>query len=203
MKDPIANMNDSTVTIMPTIHAQPFPLAKPQPTTSQMRLKNRTTPPIMTPIPPSADPKVPVLATTADKANIARLPSTPTIPISIASIAIRVTPNGRDSLTGCMRLGLHVANVKPSVTRAETTNDYYSIRWSRTKSREGWIRSEGAPQDGLFVEPVGTLAPQLEHLSALPLSKWTLSDWSFKHWELCQVHPSTDPSRRRPSHEAA
>jgi hypothetical protein len=63
-----------------------------------MRLKKRTTPPMISPIVPSKEPTLGRVEKRAEKPVIARLAKSPTIPIRISKTASIVIPNGREAL---------------------------------------------------------------------------------------------------------
>ena len=74
---------ESTVNIIPRVHAQPFPWRKPTPVASHMRLKKRKTPPITIPTVPIRVPTVGRVENMAAKPMIARLTRSPRTPIRI------------------------------------------------------------------------------------------------------------------------
>jgi len=63
-----------------------------------MRLKKRTTAPMINPKVPSNEPTLGRVESGAEKPIIARLAKSPTIPIRISKTAIIVTPTGREGL---------------------------------------------------------------------------------------------------------
>jgi hypothetical protein len=96
--------SDRMLKIKLSVLAQPLPSRKPQPVSSQIIPKKITTPPIMYPKlasrPPTPKPR---LANIDEKAAMAMPPINPTTPVSIASIAIIVTPIGLGDF--CMKSG--------------------------------------------------------------------------------------------------
>jgi hypothetical protein len=95
---------DRMLKIKLSVLAQPLPSRKPQPVSSQIIPKKITTPPIMYPMlasrPPTPKPR---LANIDEKAAMVMPPINPTMPVSIASIAIIVTPIGLGDF--CMKAG--------------------------------------------------------------------------------------------------
>ena len=93
---------------MPSVLAQPLPLRKPQPVSSQINPKKMTTPAMTKPSVASRPPTPkPMLANMDENVAMAMPPINPTTPASIAIIAIIVTPVGLGDF--CMSPGSDTA----------------------------------------------------------------------------------------------
>ena len=91
---------------MPSVLAQPLPLRKPQPVSSQISPKQMTTPAITRPSVASRPPTPkPMLANMDENVAMAMPPINPTTPAIIAIIAIIVAPVGLGDF--CMKAGDH------------------------------------------------------------------------------------------------
>jgi len=100
--------SDRMLKIKPSVLAQPLPLRKPQPVSSQINPKKMTTPAMMKPSVASRPPTPkPMPANKDENVAIATPPINPTTPTSIASIAIIVTPIGLGDF--CMSPGNNIA----------------------------------------------------------------------------------------------
>jgi len=123
--------SDRMLKIKPSALAQPLPWRKPQPVNSQIIPKKITTPPMMFPMlasrPPTPKPKP---ANMDESVAIAMPPINPTTPVSIASIAIIVTPIGLGDF--CMK----AVDTPPAINRNVTKERRRGLTLSRPKMKE-------------------------------------------------------------------
>jgi hypothetical protein len=94
----MAPSRERILKIIPRVQDHPLPRRKPAPVASQMRLKERTTPPMISPIVPIKEPTLGRAEKRLEKPIIARLAKSPTVPIRISKTASIVIPIGREDL---------------------------------------------------------------------------------------------------------